>query len=98
NNSDDAGGDGDDDEEDDDALDDLTEEEHEVLMENTASVRATLDKICKLSFAIIHLTTIALPAWHKACTANSHPIHLIPCDVKTCWNSMYDMLTAAFDY
>ncbi|KAF8239966.1 hypothetical protein L208DRAFT_1235068, partial [Tricholoma matsutake] len=39
-----------------------------------------------------------LPAWHKACTANSRPIRLIPHDVKTCWNSTYDMLTAAFDY
>jgi hypothetical protein len=58
----------------------------------------SIDKIRKLSFAIIHSTTIALPAWHKACTANSRPIHLIPRDVKTRWNSTYDMLTVAFDY
>ena len=113
NGGDDAGDDEDDDK-DDNTSDDLTEE-GEVLIEDTASVQATLDKvhlkllyssmntdilidkICKLSFAIIHSTTI-LPAWHKACTANSCPIHLIPCDVKTCWNSIYDMLTVAFDY
>jgi hypothetical protein len=58
----------------------------------------SIDKIRKLSFAIIHSTTIALPAWHKACTTNSCPICLIPHDVKTCWNSMYNMLTVAFDY
>lgn len=112
----DDGHDDEDDDKDDDAWDDLTEEEREVLMENAASVRATLDKVClkllyssmntdilidkirRLSFAIIHSTTIALPAWHKACTANSRPIRLIPRDVKTRWNSTYDMLTVAFDY
>jgi hypothetical protein len=109
-------GDNEDDDEDDDALDNLTEEDCEVLMENIATVHTTLDKvhlkllyssiitdifidkIHKLLFVIIHSTTIALPAWHKACTANSCPICLIPCDVKTHWNSIYDMLAVAFDY
>ncbi|KAH9003920.1 hypothetical protein EDB84DRAFT_1573220 [Lactarius hengduanensis] len=35
---------------------------HAALMDNTAAVRTTLDKIRKLSFAIVHSTTIALPA------------------------------------
>jgi len=47
-------------------------------------------QVWKFSFTVIHLTTIALPAWHKTCLANDFPIHLIPHDVKTCWNSMFD--------
>lgn len=42
--------------------------------------------------------TIALPAWHKACIANQLPIHLIPRDVKTHWNSTYNMVKMALRY
>jgi hypothetical protein len=55
-------------------------------------------KICKLLFAIVHSTTITLPAWHAACVTHGQHVRLIPCDVKTHWNSTYDMLTVAFDY
>jgi hypothetical protein len=55
-------------------------------------------KIQKLSFTIIHSTTITLPIWCAACVAHSQPACLLLCDVKTCWNSTFDMLTAAFEY
>ena len=55
-------------------------------------------KIQKLSFAIIHLTTKALPAWCKACTASKLPVLLIPRDVKTRWNSTYDMVKMAYRF
>ena len=54
--------------------------------------------ICKLSFAIVHSTTIALPAWHEACATHSLHVRLIPRDVKTQWNSTYDMLNVAMEY
>jgi len=41
---------------------------------------------------------IALPAWCKACVANDFPICLIPRDVKTRWNSTFDMLKMALKY
>lgn len=55
-------------------------------------------KLRKLSFAIIHSTTIALPAWRKACAAHKLPVRLIPRDVKTRWNSTYDMVKMAFKF
>lgn len=55
-------------------------------------------KIRKLSFAIIHSTTKALPAWRKACTARKLPALLIPRDMKTRWNSTYDMVKMAYRF
>jgi hypothetical protein len=54
--------------------------------------------IRKLSFAIIHSTTIALPAWRTTCTTHKLPVRLIPRDVTTRWNSTYDMAKVAVKY
>ncbi|KAF8233917.1 hypothetical protein L208DRAFT_1152494, partial [Tricholoma matsutake] len=89
---------GDDEDEVDEAFDSLTEEERGQLLNNTAAVCTTLDKICKLSFAIVHSTTITLPVWCAACITHGWHVRLIPCDVKTRWNSTYDMLMVTFDY
>ena len=42
--------------------------------------------------------TIALPAWRKACTTHKLPVHIIPCDVKTCWNLTFDMVKMALKF
>ncbi|KAJ7047957.1 hypothetical protein C8F04DRAFT_936363, partial [Mycena alexandri] len=54
--------------------------------------------IHQFSFAIIHSTTIVLPAWRKACKDHSMQSRLIPRDVCTRWNSLYDMLIVAIEY
>ncbi|KAJ7501887.1 hypothetical protein B0H11DRAFT_1713272, partial [Mycena galericulata] len=54
--------------------------------------------IRQFSFAIVHSTTIALPAWQKACTTHKKRVRLIPRDVCTRWNSLYDMLVVAIEY
>ncbi|KAE9395040.1 hypothetical protein BT96DRAFT_826824, partial [Gymnopus androsaceus JB14] len=51
-----------------------------------------------LSFAIIHSTTIALPAWREACTTHGLNVRLLPRDVATRWNSTYDMMKVAREY
>ncbi|KAJ7442837.1 hypothetical protein B0H11DRAFT_1748817, partial [Mycena galericulata] len=55
-------------------------------------------QIQKLSFAIIHSTTILLPAWHKICRKCKLKERMIPRDVRTRWNSTYDMLYFAQNY
>jgi hypothetical protein len=44
------------------------------------------------------LTTGALPGWREACKANGLKANLIPRDIKTRWNSTYDMLKFAVKY
>jgi hypothetical protein len=52
----------------------------------------------KLSFAIIHSTTITLLAWRLACETNKLKVKLIPRDVVTRWNSTYNMMAFALTY
>ncbi|KAG2359092.1 hypothetical protein BDR07DRAFT_1215337, partial [Suillus spraguei] len=51
-----------------------------------------------LSFAVIHSTTLLLPAWQWACGASHLKEKLMPRDVATRWNSTYDMLVFALQY
>ncbi|TFY79033.1 hypothetical protein EWM64_g4980 [Hericium alpestre] len=81
-----------------DELDALPTADREKLVADTAEVRTTITKIRQLSFAIIHSTTIALPAWRRMCKDLDLKPRLIPHDVVTRWNSTYDMLKFALDY
>ena len=53
------------------------------------------NQIRKISFKIIHSTTLLLPAWNASCAAEGLPIKLLPQDVRTQWNSTFDMLDGA---
>jgi len=55
-------------------------------------------QVRQLSFAIIHSTTIALPAWRDTCYELGLKVKLIPRDVVTRWNSTYDMMRFALTY
>ena len=48
------GGDNEDDEDDEDTFETLTAEEREQLLGDTATVRATLDKVCSTTFSLAH--------------------------------------------
>ena len=48
-------------------------------------------QIRKLSFKIIHSSTILLPAWVAMLKDLDMPIKMIPHDVSTHWNSTFDV-------
>ncbi|KAF8164038.1 hypothetical protein K438DRAFT_1499473, partial [Mycena galopus ATCC 62051] len=56
------------------------------------------NQIRNFSFALVHSTTKALPAWRTACTTKNMAVRLLPRDVRTRWNSTYDMLVVAVQY
>ncbi|KAH9933856.1 uncharacterized protein B0H18DRAFT_845661, partial [Fomitopsis serialis] len=81
-----------------DPLADLADSAREQIFVQTTEVRTTLSKVRQLANAVIRSTTLALPAWARACQAKNLPVRQIPRDVKTRWNSTYHMLRFAFDY
>ncbi|KAG6804809.1 hypothetical protein H0H92_002278, partial [Tricholoma furcatifolium] len=85
-------------EDDEDPFADLSPEELTALRENTENVRTVLHKVRKLSFGIINSTTKALPAWHATCAHHGLNKRLIPRDVRTRWNSTFDMVKMAVEY
>ncbi|KAG2136523.1 ribonuclease H-like domain-containing protein, partial [Suillus bovinus] len=54
--------------------------------------------VCKLTYKTIHLTTIILPTWHGILKDLLEPQTLMPCDVATRWNLMFDMLDYALEH
>jgi hypothetical protein len=55
-------------------------------------------QVRQLSFAIIHSTTIVLPAWRQICSELGLKVKLIPHNVVTQWNSTYDMMNFVLKY
>ncbi|KAI0688814.1 hypothetical protein C8Q76DRAFT_569598, partial [Earliella scabrosa] len=81
-----------------DAMADLTEEERAQFKRDVRPVKLVLAKLRKLAFKIIHSTTILLPAWKRTLVDLGLPIRLLPRDVRTRWNSTFDMLDAALKH
>lgn len=62
-----------------------------MLLLNVCQVR-------RFAFAVINSTTILLPEWKRVCAAKDLKVKLLPRDVRTRWNSTYDMLVVALAY
>ncbi|KAJ7312685.1 hypothetical protein DFH08DRAFT_973219 [Mycena albidolilacea] len=60
----------------------------------TQKIKKTLSKILGLSFAIIHSTTLALPAWKRTCLTYKLLERLIPRDSSTVYRRAVDAITA----
>ncbi|PPQ83573.1 hypothetical protein CVT26_004003 [Gymnopilus dilepis] len=92
----------------------LSQAEREVLLESLRPVKVLLAKVSaklgqvvavltiiqvrKLSYKTIHSTTILLPAWQECLKELKMDIRNIPRDVRTRWNSTYDMLCFVLEY
>ncbi|GLB43472.1 putative protein dimerization activity [Lyophyllum shimeji] len=81
-----------------DEIDALTTEERKTLHLAVLPVRRVLAKLRKLAFKIINSTTILLPAWKAQLAKLKLAIRIMPRDVRTRWNSTYDMLSFALSY
>ncbi|OJT15390.1 Zinc finger BED domain-containing protein RICESLEEPER 3 [Trametes pubescens] len=76
----------------------LTPQERAQFEIDVRPVKLILAKLRKLSFKIIHSTTRLLPEWKSVLRTLRLPEKLLPRDVKTRWNSTYEMLRVAIEY
>ncbi|SJL18439.1 uncharacterized protein ARMOST_22028 [Armillaria ostoyae] len=74
----------------------LSAEDKEKWLAETRSVQMAL--IRKLSYKIIHSSTILLPEWRKIIDELKLAQKMLLRDVSTRWNSTFDMLDAAIAY
>ncbi|KAJ7506382.1 hypothetical protein B0H11DRAFT_1640889, partial [Mycena galericulata] len=73
-------------------------DERETFMEQTKEIRSALIKVRTVAKKTIHSTTKLLPAWKQLLLDLQMPHKILPHDVKTRWNSTYDMIVAALKY
>ena len=57
-----------------------------------------LSQLHRLAFALKNSPTILLPRWHEICDEKQLNDCVIPRDVRTRWNSTYDMLEFCIKY
>ncbi|KAJ7790666.1 hypothetical protein B0H14DRAFT_2158408, partial [Mycena olivaceomarginata] len=76
----------------------MLDEDREVFTEETKGISGTLGKIRTVCNKIINSPTKLLPCWRKVVKANRLALHVLPHDVKTRWNSTYNMINAALAY
>ncbi|KAI0745592.1 hypothetical protein C8Q76DRAFT_598751, partial [Earliella scabrosa] len=76
----------------------MSDEELAQFEQDVRPIKLMIAKIRSLAFKIINSTTKLLPAWNAACAELGMKIRLLPRDVRTRWNSTYDMLETALKY
>ncbi|THU82115.1 hypothetical protein K435DRAFT_598858, partial [Dendrothele bispora CBS 962.96] len=82
-----------------DELEEMDEDEKKEFAEKVKPARWALAKIRRLAFKIINSMTNLLPTWkNTVCSKSDLPYKLIPRDVRTRWNSTYDLLAFACEY
>ncbi|KAG6824373.1 hypothetical protein H0H92_007073, partial [Tricholoma furcatifolium] len=88
----------DEEEDDNDEDGDVDDIENEDDGGDVTPIRQVLNKLRRLSFAIKNSSTLLLPEWFKILERMNLSAQMLPRDVKTHWNSTYDMLKAALQY
>ncbi|THU76474.1 hypothetical protein K435DRAFT_704796, partial [Dendrothele bispora CBS 962.96] len=75
-----------------DMLEGFDEDEAEELRQKIIPVTQVLVKLRKISFKTINSSTLLLPQWFAILNEHKRKEKVIPRDVKTRWNSSFDML------
>ncbi|PIL26246.1 hypothetical protein GSI_12002 [Ganoderma sinense ZZ0214-1] len=81
-----------------DATAEMTAAEKAEFAEAVLPVKLLLAKIRTFAFKVVNSSTILLPAWKECVATHGLPERLIPRDVRTRWNSTYDMLEMVLEY
>ncbi|KAE9400620.1 hypothetical protein BT96DRAFT_765905, partial [Gymnopus androsaceus JB14] len=81
-----------------DSLAVMLEEERATFLDKTKEIRSALVKLCRISNKTINSSTKLLPRWKEIVVSLNLPAKQIPRDVKTRWNSTFDLLNVAFTY
>ncbi|KIL59370.1 hypothetical protein M378DRAFT_55595, partial [Amanita muscaria Koide BX008] len=68
------------------------------LEKGVMPARRVLTKLRKVAFAIKNSSTKLLPRWRTICKELGLVVRMMPRDVKTRWNSTFDMLEFAIEY
>ncbi|KAG1889610.1 uncharacterized protein F5891DRAFT_965438 [Suillus fuscotomentosus] len=81
-----------------DEVGELSDEEHNMLQDDIRPIKFVLVKLCKLSYKIVHSLTLLLPEWKSILPELKLTVRIMPHDISTRWNSMFDMLEFALQY
>ncbi|PBK81823.1 hypothetical protein ARMGADRAFT_860374, partial [Armillaria gallica] len=78
----------------------LSDEDHQKWQQDIKSIQIALAKaqLHKLSFKIIHSSTILLPQWKEILDEDKLKQKILPQDISTCQNSTFDIITAFLEY
>ncbi|RDX40000.1 hypothetical protein OH76DRAFT_1297702, partial [Lentinus brumalis] len=81
-----------------DEREEMDEDEREELDKSILPVKLVLTKIRTVAYKISFSSTILLPAWHAIVESLELPSRVLPRDVRTRWNSTFQMLDVALKY